>query len=143
MKTSMTLTLQSAQQAGALRGLGIVRGDVRTLLRLEGLAALGVALAAYSQAGASWRLFALLFLVPDLSILAYLAGKSAGAIAYNAAHSFVLPLALLAASLVGYAELEPCALIWIAHIGFDRVLGFGLKYGSGFGHTHLGLVGRA
>ena len=36
-----------------------------------------------------------------------------------------------------------CAgIIWCAHIGFDRALGYGLKYSSGFGHTHLGRVGR-
>jgi hypothetical protein len=136
------LTLQSAQQVGAIRSLGFVRGDIRTLLRLEGLAALGVALAAYSQGPAGWRLFAILFLVPDLSMLSYLAGSRAGAIVYNAAHSYVLPLVLLGASLSGYPELKPYALIWIAHIGMDRALGFGLKYGSGFGHTHLGLIGR-
>jgi hypothetical protein len=34
------------------------------------------------------------------------------------------------------------ATIWIAHIGFDRALGYGLKYGSGFTHTHLGRIGR-
>ncbi len=139
----MTVTLQPVEQAGRLPGVGFVQAGVRILLRLEGLAALAVALAAYSQSGANWRLFAILFLVPDLSVLAYLAGKRAGAIAYNTAHSFILPLALLGASLFGYPELEPYALIWIAHIGFDRALGFGLKYSSGFGHTHLGLLGRA
>lgn len=139
----MNLTLPLEQQTDALNRLGFVRGGLRILLRFEGLAALGVALTAYSQAGAGWRLFAILFLVPDLSMVGYLAGKSAGAAAYNAAHSFILPLALPAAALAGHPELEPYALIWIAHIGFDRALGFGLKYGSGFGHTHLGLVGRA
>jgi len=139
----MTVTLEPGPQAAAIPQLGFVRGGVRILLRLEGLAVLGVALTAYSQTGAGWRLFAILFLVPDLSVLAYLAGKRAGAIAYNTAHCYILPLALVGASLFGYSELEPYALIWIAPIGFDRALGFGLKYSSGFGHTHLGLLGRA
>jgi hypothetical protein len=26
-------------------------------------------------------------------------------------------------------------MIWLAHIGFDRALGYGLKYSSGFGVT--------
>ncbi|MDU3890869.1 MAG: DUF4260 family protein [Serratia liquefaciens] len=34
------------------------------------------------------------------------------------------------------------ALIWGAHIGFDRALGYGLKYASGFADTHLGGLGR-
>jgi Domain of unknown function (DUF4260)/Transposase domain (DUF772) len=42
-------------------------------------------------------------------------------------------------------EVEPllsCAgVIWCAHIGFDRALGYGLKYSAGFGFTHLGLIG--
>ncbi|MGA7323719.1 MAG: DUF4260 domain-containing protein [Rhodomicrobium sp.] len=139
----MPLTLEAAREAGALRGLGFVRGDIRTVLRLEGLAVFAIACAAYSQTGAGWLLFAALFLAPDLSFLGYLAGRNAGAIAYNAVHSFILPLALLAAGIFGYPELKPYAFIWLAHIGFDRALGYGLKYGSAFGHTHLGLVGRS
>jgi len=30
-----------------------------------------------------------------------------------------------------------------AHIGFDRALGYGLKYSKGFGYTHLGRIGNA
>ena len=36
----------------------------------------------------------------------------------------------------------PVALVWANHIGVDRLLGFGLKYGSGLGYTHLGRVGK-
>ena len=32
-------------------------------------------------------------------------------------------------------------LIWFAHIGFDRMMGFGLKYPTRFGDTHLGRIG--
>jgi hypothetical protein len=135
-------TVEAAKDAGALRGLGFVRGDIRALLRMEGLAVLVLACTAYAQTGASWLVFAILFLVPDLSFLAYFAGRSAGAVAYNAVHSYILPLALFTASLLGFPELKPYVLIWIAHIGFDRLAGYGLKYGSGFGHTHLGLMGR-
>jgi hypothetical protein len=31
----------------------------------------------------------------------------------------------------------PFGLIWLAHSGFDRMLGFGLKYPTFFGDTHL------
>jgi hypothetical protein len=37
----------------------------------------------------------------------------------------------------GRPALLAVALIWIAHIGFDRLLGYGLKYISDFKHTHL------
>ncbi len=113
-------------------------------LRLEGLAVLAVAVAAYAQLGAGWGAFALLFLLPDLSLLAYLAGSRVGAMAYNAAHSYIGPAALLGAGFVGDLPAAlAVGLIWSAHIGFDRALGYGLKYAGGFGETHLGRIGRA
>ncbi len=122
---------------------GSAGGSVLLLLRLEGLAVLSLATAAYAQFGAGWGWFALLFLLPDLSFLGYLAGPRVGALAYNAAHSYVGPLALLAAGILGaMPALLAIALVWCAHIGFDRALGYGLKYASGFGDTHLGPIGR-
>lgn len=115
---------------------------MRILLRLEGLVVLAAAVAAYVHLGASWGAFAMLFLLPDLSFLGYLAGSRVGAIAYNAAHSYIGPVALLGLGLVGDmpAAVAP-GLIWSAHIGLDHALGYGLKYGSEFGVTHLGRVG--
>lgn len=122
---------------------GAALGGVRIVLRLEGLAVLAAAVAAYTQLGAGWGAFAMLFLLPDLSFLGYLGGPRAGAIAYNAAHSYVAPVALLA---LGFVGAMPAALalglIWCAHIGLDRALGYGLHYGSEFGATHLGRIGR-
>ena len=123
---------------------GATRGGVRMVLRLEGLAVLGAALAAYQHLGAGWGAFAMLFLLPDLSFLGYLGGARIGAIAYNAAHSYIGPVALLAAGLLGDMPATLAfGLIWAAHIGFDRALGYGLKYGGEFGATHLGRIGRA
>jgi Domain of unknown function (DUF4260) len=123
---------------------GAASGGVRLLLRLEGLAMFAVALAAYAQFGVGWSLFALLFLLPDAAFLAYLAGPRAGALAYNATHSDLGALALLAAGvLLGWPAASAAALIWFAHIGLDRALGFGLKYASGFRQTHLGVLGPA
>jgi hypothetical protein len=123
---------------------GFVTGGVRTLLRLEGLAAFAVALAIYGHAGFSWPAFALFFLAPDLSMLAYLAGPRAGAIGYNVVHTYVLPLLL---ALAGFAGGVPIAaaggLIWIAHIALDRLIGYGLKYPTAFGDTHLGRLRRS
>jgi len=42
---------------------------------------------------------------------------------------------------LGNAAMLPIALIWFAHIGIDRALGYGLKYTSGFKDTHLGRLG--
>ena len=97
----------------------------------------------YARTGASWWLFAALWLVPDLSMLGYLAGPCRGARIYNAFHTYVMPGVLaLVALLPGARFALPLALIWVNHIGVDRLLGYGLKYADGFGFTHLGRVGK-
>ena len=69
------------------------------------------------------------------------AGPRIGAVVYNAFHSYVGPALLAAVCLLaGLSTAVP--LIWAAHIGFDRALGYGLKYASGFSDTHLGVIGR-
>lgn len=119
-------------------------GTVRTMLRLEGLCVLIASLFAYAQFGAGWGVFAACFLLPDLSFAGYLAGARVGACAYNAAHSYVGALAFLVAAAAFPAQVPfAVGLIWCAHIGFDRALGYGLKYPQGFGYTHLGVIGRA
>jgi len=122
---------------------GAVAGAVRTLLRLEGLVLFAGMTLLYAVWEGSWWVYALLFLVPDLSFAAYLAGPRAGAIVYNAAHSYMAPMALMT---TGFALSSPLvlsiAMIWLAHIGIDRALGYGLKYSAGFSFTHLGRIGR-
>jgi hypothetical protein len=123
--------------------VGAVDGGVRLVLRLEGLLLLGGAAALFWRSGGDWRLFAALFFVPDISFAGYLAGPRAGAAAYNAMHSTAGPLLLAAAGLaLGQPLALAVALIWLAHVGFDRALGYGLKHVSGFGFTHLGRIGR-
>ena len=128
----------SAEAAGA------VTGGLRTLLRLEGLTLFVGMTLLYAVWDGSWWVYAIVFLVPDLSFAAYLAGPRAGAIVYNAAHSYMAPMALMT---TGFALSSPLvlsiAMIWLAHIGIDRALGYGLKYAAGFGFTHLGRIGRA
>lgn len=129
--------------AAAMSGDGAVRGGVLATLRIEAALVFALALWAYGRWGAGWGTFAACFLLPDLAFLGYLAGPRIGALAYNATHALVGPLATLA---FGFAGGEPAALsaglIWIAHVGFDRMLGYGLKYASGFHATHLGRIGR-
>lgn len=120
-----------------------VDGVPRTVLRAEGAALLILSVIMYARVGESWWLFAILFLAPDLSLVGYIGGARTGAIVYNAAHTLVSPLLLGSAGLLlPVPVLIPLALIWVAHIGFDRMVGYGLKYAAGFGFTHLGRVGR-
>ena len=122
---------------------GAATGGARTLLRLEGLTLFAGMTLVYGFWGGSWWLYAVLFLAPDLSFLAYLAGPKIGAWTYNAAHTSIIPMAMLT---VGFGFAPPLvlslALIWLSHIGIDRALGYGLKYQAGFGFTHLGRIGR-
>lgn len=120
-----------------------VAAPVRFFLRMEGLAVVALSAVLYARTGASWWLFAALWLAPDLSMLGYLAGSCWGARAYNAIHTYVTPATLAVLALLLHQRgLLPIALIWINHIGLDRTLGYGLKYPAGFGFTHLGRVGR-
>jgi hypothetical protein len=121
---------------------GSVHGSVRLWLRLEGLGVLVLAVYLYARDGYSWVVFATLFLAPDISFAGYLAGPRAGAAVYNAAHSYAGPLLLAVALLTTGANLM-WALIWAAHVGFDRALGYGLKYPTAFADTHLGRIGRS
>jgi Domain of unknown function (DUF4260) len=122
---------------------GTVTGGLRTLLRLEGLTLFAGMTLLYAIWGGSWWVYAVLFLVPDLSFAAYLAGPRTGAIIYNAAHSYMAPMALMTAGFgLGSPLTLSIALIWLAHIGIDRALGYGLKYSAGFGFTHLGRIGK-
>ena len=122
---------------------GAVTGGLRTVLRLEGLALfIGMTLLYWIWDG-SWWVYAVLFFVPDLSFAAYFAGPRTGALLYNATHSYLAPMAMMTS---GFATASPLvlsiAMVWLAHIGLDRALGYGLKYASGFGFTHLGRIGK-
>lgn len=113
-------------------------GGVKRMLQLEGLTLLALAAGLYAHLIGDWRMFAILFLAPDLSFGAYIFGPRIGALGYNAVHSTIGPVALGAAAIVLNAHLAlAIALIWLAHIGFDRALGYGLKYASAFKDTHL------
>jgi hypothetical protein len=90
------------------------------------------------HAGYPWWLLVALVLAPDLSMLGFLAGSSAGTATYNVAHTYATPLVLGAVGIVVGADVATqLALIWIVHIGVDRAMGYGLKYPSGFKDTHL------
>jgi hypothetical protein len=117
---------------------GAVTGAPRLILRLEGAVLLAGCLAAYAVLGASWWLFAILFLLPDIFMLGYLLDSRRGAALYNLGHSTVLPALTIAAGLFTGSDTATAAgLIWLAHVGFDRALGYGLKYPEGFWRTHL------
>ncbi len=110
----------------------------RLLLRLEGGALFVAAVAFYWAVAGPWWAFAAAFLLPDLAILAYLGNPRVGAVVYNLVHTLVGPLALVVlAAVLAARGTGLVALVWIAHIGLDRLVGFGLKYPEAFRPTHL------
>lgn len=124
---------------GAGPGAWLTRPAI--LLRMEGGVLLAVSASFYWVGGGSWILFALLILAPDVSMLGYLLGARVGTAAYNAVHSYGLPASLVAYGVLAGSPLAvSVALVWFAHIGMDRLVGYGLKYASGFKDTHLGRV---
>ncbi len=98
-------------------------------LRVEGAALLVAAVVLYFHAGYEWWLFLALLLAPDVSGVGYLVNARVGAATYDVGHLDVLPLALGVAGIL--ADNDLClklALVWLAHIGMDRAVGYGLKY---------------
>jgi hypothetical protein len=109
-----------------------------TLLRAEGVALLALSVMLYWINGESWLLFGVLLLAPDLSMLGYLAGPKVGAAIYNAFHAYAMPAVVGALGMIFASPMAMAvALIWFAHIGMDRTVGYGLKYPTSFKDTHL------
>ena len=113
----------------------------KLLLHVEGLVVLLLVGAYYAYQGYSWLLFVLLLLAPDLAMLGYMVSKDIGSVTYNVVHTYTLPAILAVISLAAGFELGlPLALIWFAHIGMDRMVGYGLKYPGDSKDTHLSRV---
>ncbi|MCJ8324276.1 MAG: DUF4260 domain-containing protein [Rhizobiales bacterium] len=108
------------------------------ILQLEGAAIFMGALVIYAQSGASWWLFGALILAPDLAMVGYGFGPKIGTFCYNLLHNYVLPAVFVVVGLY-FAEILyiHIVIIWIAHIGMDRAIQYGLKYNTGFKDTHI------
>lgn len=111
--------------------------------RIEAAALLVASVYFYHHFGFSLLFFGLLLFAFDIFMVGYLINKRVGAHVYNLGHSLIGPAALLAAASylnnwLGIAV----SIIWVAHIGMDRALGYGLKTCAGFRHTHLGDIGK-
>jgi hypothetical protein len=108
------------------------------LLRAEGVTVAVASITLYFNADHPWWLLVVLVLAPDVSMVGYAAGPTVGAAAYDVAHTYSLPVVLGAIGVVADTETAvQLSLIWLAHIGVDRAIGYGLKYPSGFKDTHL------
>ncbi len=110
--------------------------------RIEGLVLLVAAVIGFAATDATWWWFAGLLLVPDLFAAGYLVNPRVGATTYNLGHNLLVPALLFGWYLLdGPSWTLPVAWVWVAHIGMDRLFGYGLKFGDAFTHTHLGTIG--
>ena len=125
-------------QAKANASDDTVVGALRLWLQLEGATLLVGSLVAFSTTHRSWWLVPLVFFLPDLFMAGYLGGTRIGANVYNLAHSTPLPALIVG---YGWSQHRPLllalGLVWLGHIGMDRLLIFGLKYPDHFQQTHL------
>jgi len=123
-------------------GLNVRFSMPRLLLHTEGLAVFAAAIFLYARyTDAPWWLFLVLLLTPDVAMLPYFISPRWGAVSYNVLHTYLAPIALIVtALLIGWNLGLALGLILLAHIGMDRTVGYGLKYGIAFKETHLGRV---
>ena len=116
---------------------------IRPWLRAEGAAAFAAGLAGFLFLGLPWWAFALLLIVPDISMVGYVRGPRLGAILYNVAHDLATGVAIAGIGLViGSGPVAAAGAILVAHSGMDRIAGYGLKFPDSFHDTHLGRIGR-
>ncbi|MGA3602954.1 DUF4260 domain-containing protein [Lysinibacillus agricola] len=113
----------------------------KLLLHIEGLAVLVLSIYFYFHLQFSWIVFLVLLLAPDLAALGYLKNVKVGSILYNLFHTYTIPVVIMIFALLLHKNIAlMLSLIWIAHIGMDRMLGYGLKYPTKFQDNHLNRV---
>ena len=113
----------------------------KLLLHIEGLAVLALSIYFYFHLGFSWVAFAVFLFAPDLSALGYLKSIKVCSIVYNLFHTYTMPIIIMIGGLLLHGDnFLMIGLIWIAHIGMDRMLGYGLKYPTKFHDTHLNRI---
>jgi lysylphosphatidylglycerol synthetase-like protein (DUF2156 family) len=132
------MTIEDQASNAATAPPGTVVGAPRIWLLLEGLTLLVGTAVAFSTTHQSWWLALSVLLLPDVFAVGYTFGKRLGAHMYNVAHATPLPALLVG---LGWWQdksiLLAVGIVWLGHVGMDRMLTFGLKYSDDFQHTHL------
>lgn len=118
---------------------------MKNVLRIEELAmtAIGIFMITMLDIQLGWWIYLLLFFAPDISMLGYIINNKVGAFTYNLFHHKAVAILIIG---LGYAAhnqyLLLTGLLLFSHASFDRIMGYGLKYITGFNDTHLGSIGR-
>jgi len=116
---------------------------IQFLLKLENLAMFLLFFALlFHQLDNKWWLALLLLFTPDVGMIGYIINPKVGAYTYNFLHNMVVSVILLAVGhFVKQDILIVIAFVMLAHLFFDRFMGYGLKYTDSFKNTHLGAIG--
>ncbi|WP_395048903.1 DUF4260 domain-containing protein [Flavobacterium sp.] len=116
---------------------------MKTTLKIEefGMFLFGIYL--FNQLDYAWWWFLVLILVPDLSMIGYAFGNKSGAFLYNLFHHKGIAILVYLCGIYFSNNLVQLAgIILFAHSSMDRMMGYGLKYETGFKFTHLGEIGK-
>lgn len=116
---------------------------MKTLLKLEEAAMLGICIMALVRLDVEWWWYLLLFIGPDLSMLGYLGGNKTGAVCYNFFHHKGVAIVIFIAGFLAPSFLlQLTGIVLFGHSSMDRMMGYGLKTEQGFKYTHLGTIGK-
>lgn len=119
-----------------------VVGKPKFFLQLEGVVLFVASLILFASTHQPWWWVPTLLFLPDIFMIGYARSAKFGAFTYNIGHTYLLPAMVTIYGLHGNRPLVlGVGLIWLAHIGMDRLFGYGLKYDDNFKHTHLGTIG--
>ena len=131
-------TAHTAPAFASSQEVATPRSAVRAILRAEGLPIFIAGAIGFGALGGPWLAFVPLLLVPDLSAVGYVRGTRLGSMTYNVAHNLVTAGALLGLGLwLGVGWLAITGTVAVAHVGMDRLAGYGLKYPTTFKDTHF------
>jgi hypothetical protein len=116
---------------------------MKLIIKLEELGLFLFGIYLFNQLDYAWWWFLVLILAPDLSMIGYVFGDKLGAFLYNLFHHRAIALLIYLVGIYSSNNLIQLAgIILFAHSSMDRMMGYGLKYETGFTFTHLGEIGK-
>jgi hypothetical protein len=116
---------------------------MKNLLKLEELGQFLLSIILFSQLDYVWWFFPACILLPDLSMVGYLANPILGARLYNFFHHKLVAITILILGLwLNNPLLNLAGVILFGHSAMDRFFGYGLKFNDNFKNTHLGWIGE-
>ena len=116
---------------------------MKSIIKLEELGLFLFGIYLFSQLDYAWWWFLVLILAPDVSMIGYAFDNKSGAFLYNLAHHRGIAIIIYLLGIYFSNHLvQLTGIILFAHSSMDRMLGYGLKYETGFKSTHLGEIGK-